>query len=84
LAVGDGSGKVAIWDVTKSKQLRVMSGHSDRVPVLGWNEHILASGCRDGQVQHIKTNFINCFITTDTLNIFETEEVFIAINWHLY
>ena len=50
LAVGDSSGSVAIWDVTKSKQLRTMSGHSDRVPVLHWNAHILASGCRDGQV----------------------------------
>ncbi len=51
MAVGDGSGNVELWDVTKSKQLRTMRGHTDRVPVLGWNAHILASGCRNGQVR---------------------------------
>lgn len=50
LAVGDGTGSVELWDVTRTKQLRAMRGHTDRVPVLGWNAHVLASGCRNGQV----------------------------------
>jgi WD40 repeat protein len=50
LAVGNGTGSVELWDVTRTKQLRVMRGHTDRVPVLGWNAHVLASGCRNGQV----------------------------------
>ena len=50
MAVGDQEGTVEIWDVTRSKLVRTMRGHSDRVPVLDWNAHILASGCRDGQV----------------------------------
>jgi WD40 repeat protein len=58
--VGDGSGNVELWDVTKSKQLRTMRGHTDRVPVLGWNAHILASGCRNGQVRlHVFLSTIN-------------------------
>jgi len=60
LAVGDGSGNVELWDVTKSKQLRTMRGHTDRVPVLGWNAHILASGCRNGQVRlHVLLSTMN-------------------------
>ncbi|EGD76237.1 Cdc20 [Salpingoeca rosetta] len=48
LAVGTNSGVVQIWDVTKQKQVRDMSGHGARVGALDWNNHILSSGSQRG------------------------------------
>jgi len=50
LAVGDSQGQVQLWDASTSKLMRSMDGHSDRVGCLDWNQHILASGGRDGVV----------------------------------
>lgn len=50
LAVGDSQGVVQLWDVTNSKLMRCMRGHSDRIATLDWSEHILASGSRSGTV----------------------------------
>ncbi len=44
------SGTVELWDVGAGKNLRSMAGHTDRVACLDWREHLLASGCKDGQV----------------------------------
>ncbi len=41
---------VELWDTSERKLLRVMSGHSDRVGSLDWNDYLLASGCKDGEV----------------------------------
>jgi len=50
LGVGDSQGTVQLWDVSTSKLIRSMGGHSDRVSCLDWNQHMLASGGRDGLV----------------------------------
>jgi len=50
LGVGDSQGTVQLWDVASSKLIRSMGGHGDRVGCLDWNQHILASGGRDGAV----------------------------------
>jgi len=50
LAVGDSEGTVQLWDVGTSKLVRSMAGHTDRVGCLDWNQHILASGGREGAI----------------------------------
>jgi len=50
LAVGHSSGQVQLWDAATSKLMRSMDGHTDRVGCIDWNQHILASGGRDGLV----------------------------------
>ncbi|KXS09401.1 WD40 repeat-like protein [Gonapodya prolifera JEL478] len=52
LAVGTNEGDVQIWDVEQSKKVRSMPGHQARVGVLGWRDHLLSSGCRDGSIHH--------------------------------
>ena len=47
IAVGTSNGKTQLWDVTQTKKLRSMDGHSDRVSSLAWNRHVLSSGSRD-------------------------------------
>jgi len=51
LGVGDSQGMVQLWDVASSKLIRSMGGHTDRVGCLAWNQHLLASGGREGVVQ---------------------------------
>ena len=41
-----------IWDVEAKKRIRVMRGHSARISCLDWNSHILASGCRSGEIHY--------------------------------
>jgi len=50
LAVGDSQAEIQLWDVTSSKLMRRMGGHTDRIVTLDWNEHILASGSRSGAI----------------------------------
>ena len=50
LSIGTSEGTTQLWDVSASKQLRSMNGHSDRVGALSWNRHILSSGGRDSIV----------------------------------
>jgi len=47
LAVGTNRGEVQLWDTTKCKKVRAMSGHSARVGTLAWTGPVLASGSRD-------------------------------------
>lgn len=47
LAVGTLKGLVEIWDATKTKCVRTMTGHKLRVSCLAWNEHVLLLGLRD-------------------------------------
>ena len=50
LAVGDSCASVDLWDVQSSKLMRTMRGHGDRISTLKWNNHILASGSRRGDL----------------------------------
>ena len=52
LAVGLNTGNVELWDVQQQRRLRTMAGHSARVASLAWNEHILTTGSRSGQIFH--------------------------------
>ncbi|KAF9963663.1 substrate-specific activator of APC-dependent proteolysis [Modicella reniformis] len=52
LAVGTDTGTIQIWDVANTKRVRTMTGHSQRVGVLAWNDHILTSGSRDRAIYH--------------------------------
>ncbi|KAI5951759.1 CDH1 [Candida jiufengensis] len=63
LAIGTSKGLVEIWDATKIKCIRTMTGHSLRVSSLAWNEHILSSGSRDRTILNrdvrIEDHYIN-------------------------
>lgn len=65
LAVGTLKGLVEIWDSTKMKCVRTMSGHTLRVSSLAWNEHILSSGSRDRTILNrdvrIESHYVNKF-----------------------
>ena len=50
LAVGTTDGHVEIYDTHTLTKIRTMHGHRGRVAALAWNEHILASGSRDGDI----------------------------------
>ncbi|KAF9436217.1 ubiquitin-protein transferase activating protein [Entomortierella beljakovae] len=50
LAIGTFDGDTQIWDIETRTKVRSMSGHLARVGVLGWDKHILSSGCRDGSI----------------------------------
>lgn len=47
VAVGTHKGYVQIWDVTASKRVSVLEGHTARVGALAWNADMLSSGSRD-------------------------------------
>ncbi|KAM9902753.1 hypothetical protein OXX69_008185, partial [Metschnikowia pulcherrima] len=65
LAVGTSRGLVEIWDATKTKCVRTMTGHRLRVSALAWNEHILSSGSRDRTIYNrdvrVQQHYINSF-----------------------
>lgn len=65
LAIGTSKGLVEIWDATKIKNVRTMSGHNLRVSSLAWNEHILSSGSRDRTILNrdvrIESPYVNKF-----------------------
>ncbi|KAI1298191.1 substrate-specific activator of APC-dependent proteolysis [Mortierella claussenii] len=50
LAVGTDKGTVQIWDVKASRRVRTMTGHTQRVGVLAFSDHVLTSGSRDRNI----------------------------------
>ncbi|KAJ5114946.1 hypothetical protein NUU61_000705 [Penicillium alfredii] len=52
LSIGTGRGMVQIWDAEHCRRLRTMTGHTNRVGALAWNDHILTSGSRDRLIYH--------------------------------
>jgi cell division cycle 20, cofactor of APC complex len=52
LAVGTNAGTVELWDCSKMKRLRVMTGHLGRAGSLAWNSYMVTSGSRDGSIIH--------------------------------
>jgi len=59
LGVGCGNGAVEVWDMETSTRLRTMAGHQAQVASLGWNAHILSSGCADGSIWHHDVRIAN-------------------------
>jgi len=52
LSVGSSSGKVFIYDVHRSKEIRQMAGHTARCGSMSWNDTLLSTGSRDRLVIH--------------------------------
>jgi len=52
LAVGNSKNVVELWDVTRQTRVRSMKSHTSRVGCLSWNQHILSSGSRSGEIHH--------------------------------
>lgn len=52
LAVGNSKNIVQLWDIQKQTCLRDMKSHVSRVGSLSWNNHILSSGSRSGDIHH--------------------------------
>jgi len=50
VAVGTGRGYVQVWDVTASKKVNTLDGHTARVGALAWNGDSLSSGSRDRMI----------------------------------
>jgi cell division cycle protein 20 (cofactor of APC complex) len=50
IAIGTAQGDSQIWDVDTNAKIRSMKGHTSRVGVLSWDQHILSSGARDGSI----------------------------------
>ena len=44
-------GNIDLWDIVEQKMLREMPGHAGmRVPVMDWNNYLLAAGAKDGSI----------------------------------
>ncbi|CAI8016279.1 Cell division cycle protein 20 homolog [Geodia barretti] len=52
LAVGSSDSAIQLWDVAKERRIRVIRSHSDRIGVMAWNSHTLASGSRDASIHN--------------------------------
>lgn len=52
IAIGTQKGHVQIWDANRVRRLRTMTGHTQRVGALAWNDHILTTGSRDRLIYH--------------------------------
>eukprot|EP00657_Telonema_sp_P-1_P009222 TRINITY_DN3413_c0_g1_i1.p1 TRINITY_DN3413_c0_g1~~TRINITY_DN3413_c0_g1_i1.p1 ORF type:complete len:115 (-),score=15.38 TRINITY_DN3413_c0_g1_i1:88-432(-) len=50
LAVGTQMAETQIWDTVHLKQVRNLAGHTARVGVLAWCQHVLSSGSRDSTI----------------------------------
>ncbi|KAG2377975.1 hypothetical protein C9374_008597 [Naegleria lovaniensis] len=68
LAIGTNYNDVQIWDVTRSKQIRTMKGHTQRVCSLSWNTFILSSGGKDGKILNHDVRQAKHLITTQSIH----------------
>ena len=54
LAVGTTTGEVQIWDASRCRKIRSMTGHEGRVGTMAWcangSAHVLCSGSRDRHI----------------------------------
>ncbi len=66
LAVGSSDSTVQLWDVEKSKRVRMITGHSGRVSALAWNKHILSSGAFDGGINTHDVRIAKPLISSQT------------------
>ena len=52
IGVGLPTGVLEIWDVVKSKKIREIEAHSDRISSLAWNGYIVTSGSKDKVIKN--------------------------------
>ena len=52
IAVGNSKNVVELWDVQAKTRVRSMKSHTGRVGCLSWNQHVLSSGSRSGEIHH--------------------------------
>eukprot|EP00798_Chlamydomonas_sp_ICE-L_P007384 gene7384-508_t len=52
LALGTSDSKVQIWDAARGKQIRELSGHTNRVSCVAWNGTTLSSAGRDSTIRN--------------------------------
>lgn len=50
LSIGLDNGNIEIWDIEANNKLRTMNCSNSRIAVQDWNDHILTSGSRTGQI----------------------------------
>lgn len=50
LSIGLDNGSIEIWDIEANSKLRTMNCSDSRIAVQDWNDHILTSGSRMGQI----------------------------------
>lgn len=50
LSVGTDKGDVQVWDASKCRRIRTMSGHKQRVGCMSWSRHTMATGSRDRNI----------------------------------
>lgn len=50
VAIGTGNGDVELWDIEDQTKVRTMRGHESRVGVMSWNQAILSTGARSGEI----------------------------------
>lgn len=62
MAVGNSKSVVELWDVEKQACVRKMKSHVTRIGSLCWNQHILTSGSRLGELL-VKLVFNNALFT---------------------
>lgn len=53
-----------IWDVSKLKRIRVMTGHAGRVGTQAWSSHMLSSGSRDKTILQRDVRVPDHFVST--------------------
>lgn len=52
LAIGNSKSIVELWDVNRQTRIRNMKSHTTRIGCLSWNQHVLTSGSRSGEIHH--------------------------------
>lgn len=64
LAVGTSKSLLELWDVNRQTRIRNMKSHSTRVGCLAWNQHVLTSGSRSGDIHHHDVRIKNHHVGT--------------------
>ncbi|XP_057429909.1 uncharacterized protein LOC130723017 [Lotus japonicus] len=50
VAIGSRRSKLQLWDAETSKPIRMLEGHSQRIPTIAWNGDTLTSGSHDRSI----------------------------------
>lgn len=50
VAIATGNGDVELWDIEDQTKVRTMRSHESRVGVMSWNQAILSTGARSGDI----------------------------------